>query len=101
MTLRGHSEVEAAHIIPVGEEGADIVPNGLSLCRSHHWAFDRGLMWIDRMFQVWVTPDASSLDRNEALLEYHGAPLRLPSNPAHRPDPRALDWHAENVAGVQ
>lgn len=37
----------AAHIVPVGIQGADDPRNGLPLCANHHAAFDRGLLRIE------------------------------------------------------
>ncbi len=39
--------VDAAHIIPVDEDGTDDPRNGLILCKNHHAAFDRNLFKID------------------------------------------------------
>ena len=47
--LRHPELLEAAHIIPDTEPGGDpIVPNGLSLCRLHHGAFDGSSSPFDR-----------------------------------------------------
>ena len=43
-----HEEIlEAAHIIPVSEGGADIPTNTLILCANHHSAFDKHLFAFD------------------------------------------------------
>ena len=39
-TASGASITDAAHIIPFSVSYNDDVRNGLSLCKSHHWAFD-------------------------------------------------------------
>ncbi len=38
--------VDAAHILPWADYDLDVVSNGLCLCKSHHWAFDEGLIVI-------------------------------------------------------
>ena len=38
--------VEAAHIIPVQNEGTDETSNGITLCALHHRAYDKGLITI-------------------------------------------------------
>lgn len=38
------SGLEAAHILAWASYDADIVQNGMSLCKIHHWAFDAGLV---------------------------------------------------------
>jgi len=37
-------EAEAAHIVPYSALGKDDIWNGITLCRTHHWAFDAG--WL-------------------------------------------------------
>ena len=39
--------LDAAHIIPVDEDGPDDPRNGLILCKNHHAAFDRNLFVIN------------------------------------------------------
>lgn len=52
------SELEAAHIMAVGEQGPDDPRNGLALCGRHHWAFDRGFFSLDPKHKiVWLAPD--------------------------------------------
>lgn len=43
---------EAAHIIPVGDDGSDELINGVMLCRNHHKAYDSGLIAIDENFKI-------------------------------------------------
>ena len=94
-------EVEAAHIIPVARGGGDVIPNGLALCRTIHWAFDNGMVWIDGEMRVGLTPEVESDNRNEWLRQYGGQPVRLPRDALLAPSTEALRWHAENVAGVK
>ena len=48
----GRSEVQAAHIRPVHDQGPDTVKNGLALSGTVHWMFDRGLISISNKFNV-------------------------------------------------
>src|SRR5437016_4011429 len=43
----GRAEVQAAHIRPVADRGPDSLRNGIALCGTMHWMFDRGLISID------------------------------------------------------
>lgn len=43
----GLSLGEAAHILQVASEGPDEIANGVYLCRNHHAAFDRHIIWVD------------------------------------------------------
>jgi putative restriction endonuclease len=38
----------AAHIVGVDVDGPDEIPNGLALCPTHHSAYDRGLLLVER-----------------------------------------------------
>jgi putative restriction endonuclease len=42
----GRSEIEAAHIKPVEDDGPDSPRNGIALSRTVHWLFDRGFLSI-------------------------------------------------------
>ena len=94
-------EVDAAHIIPVRENGPDIVPNGMALAKTLHWAFDQGMIWIDGESRIRTMPEVERDRRNEWLRQYGGRRLSAPSSPKLAPDPAALRWHAKNVAGVK
>lgn len=92
-----HSELlEAAHILPDGHPHGDpIVPNGLSLCKLHHAAFDRNFLG--------VRPDCVIELRNDLLREhdgpmlehgiqaFHGAHIRIPRVPELQPDRHRLE----------
>jgi putative restriction endonuclease len=90
-------EAEAAHIVPRSLKGSDDARNGLALCRSHHWAFDRGLFGIKPNRQIVLRPAAAADGRNSHLLPFSGQPVKQPSNPALNPAPDALAWHLVNV----
>ena len=53
----GRTEVQAAHIRPVADRGPDSVRNGIALCGTMHWMFDRGLISIDDDLSVLVARD--------------------------------------------
>jgi putative restriction endonuclease len=96
----GVTEAEAAHIVPRGLKGADDARNGIALCRSHHWAFDRGLFGVRPDRRIIVRPAAGADARNAHLLPHGGALVREPSNAALRPAANALAWHLQNVVGL-
>jgi putative restriction endonuclease len=56
--LRHEELLEAAHILPDGHpRGAPTIPNGLSLCKLHHAAFDRHILGIHPDYRVEVRED--------------------------------------------
>jgi len=46
--------VDGAHIKPFSEFRDDRFDNGISLCKNHHWAFDRGWFSIGDDYRVIV-----------------------------------------------
>lgn len=87
----GRVEAQAAHIRPVADRGPDSVRNGITLCGTIHWMFDRGLMSI--------APGGSILRRSGGVPEQIGRLLnpdgrvKLLDSPLHRPAPVFLDYH--------
>lgn len=91
----GRSEVQAAHIQPVSENGPDSPRNGVALTGTVHWMFDRGLISIDDDYSILVAkdrlPDAAVRLLNQDLR------LLLPSKEDIRPHKHYLRFHRENV----
>jgi len=91
----GRSEVQAAHIRPVASSGPDSLRNGIALCSTVHWMFDRGLISIREDHALLLAggqvPDqvARMLHPDRRLL----GPARLDA----APHPQFLRWHRENV----
>ncbi len=74
--LRHPELLEAAHIIPDTEPGGDpVVPNGISLCRLHHGAFDR--------YFIGIRPDYTVEVRRSVLEETDGPMLKHGLQGAH------------------
>ena len=79
-----HSELlDAAHIIPDTEpEGEPVVPNGLSLCRLHHAAFDRFFLAVRPDLVIEVRPDVLEESDGSTLQHdiqgLHCQPIILP-----------------------
>jgi len=87
------SEPEAAHIVPVSMTGPDDLRNGLCLCRAHHWAFDKKVLFVDAGGRWRVVPASQSENRNTLLNDIDGSPLRKPLAGYSPPAPEALAWH--------
>ncbi|MBT3378816.1 MAG: HNH endonuclease [Lentisphaerae bacterium] len=94
--LRHPELLEAAHILPDGHPNGDpIVPNGLSLCKLHHAAFDGNFLGIRPDYVIELRRDILD-ERDGTMLEYgiqafHNHPLIIPRPPDLRPDPHRLD----------
>jgi len=82
--------LDAAHIVEDREEGGDpVVPNGLSLCKIHHAAYDRQILGIspDRIVKV----DSDVLSEVDGPMLKHGI-QELHNSPLRELPVRTLDW---------
>lgn len=94
----GQTIIDGAHIKPFAKFRDDRLSNGLSLCKNHHWAFDRGWFGIDRDYRLIVPNNRIHAEPpigTKTLQDHHGEIILLPSQPQFHPDPEALDWHRE------
>jgi putative restriction endonuclease len=88
--------LEAAHIIPDSEpEGKPIVPNGLSLCKIHHAAYDNNIIGISPDYFVKVREDVLE-EIDGPMLKYglqamEGREIILPRQKKDLPDRDRLD----------
>jgi len=67
--LRHPELLDGAHILPDRDErGRPEVPNGLSLCKIHHGAFDADILGVDPGYRIHIRRD---------VLEEHDGPMLL------------------------
>ena len=98
VTMDGESVTEAAHIIPFSISKNDDVRNGISLCKLHHWAFDRGLISLSETYKVIVSALMSERGPTEWTLNaFSNKFILLPEQDQHYPAQDALSWHREKV----
>jgi putative restriction endonuclease len=100
--------VDAAHILPWSDYDIDELPNGVCLCKLHHWAFDQQLIAITfeapMTYKVLVTQRAVNALANDPqslqeLRRHEGtiARERLPANRQHWPAANLLAKLYEDV----
>lgn len=98
LTLNGESVTEAAHIIPFTSSNNDDVRNGISLCKLHHWAFDRFLFSVDESYHVTVSDLMTENGPAEWKLEsLNGKRILLPEQQELYPAREAFAWHREKM----
>ena len=98
LTLDGESVTEAAHIIPFSKSNNDDVRNGISLCKLHHWAFDRYLFSVDESYKVTVSDLMTEQGPTEwKLTAFNGKDILLPEREELYPAQEALAWHRERM----
>ena len=85
--------LDGAHIIPFSESHNDDPRNGISLCKNHHWGFDRGWFTVSVDYRVEVSPQLV----NGTGYVTAGVLIRLPVAPILHPAPDALRWHRERI----
>lgn len=93
-TPDGNQEVEAAHIYPKQEGGADDVRNGIALCKLHHWAFDTGWLAISDEYEILVQ-DEPDRDGYYEFKQLEGDTLHLPDTGEAKPHRKFLEQHRE------
>jgi len=90
--------VDASHIKPFSEFRDDRITNGLSLCKNHHWALDKGWFGIDNNYKIIVSKAIEDISPNNRSLKYfEGESIILPDNQSHFPSVEALSWHIQNT----
>ena len=84
-----HPELlDAAHILPDRDErGRPEVPNGLSLCKIHHGAFDADILGVDADYRIHIRRDV--LEENDGPMLRHGL-QEMDGHPITRPTREAL-----------
>ena len=98
--LRHRRLLDAAHIVPDGEARGDpIIPNGLSLCKIHHAAYDNDLIGVSPDYTVHVRRDVREETDGPMLLhglqELHESRVVLPNRQEDHPDRDRLAWRYE------
>jgi putative restriction endonuclease len=92
--------LDAAHIVPDQDPlGEPVVPNGLSLCKIHHAAFDRNILGVRPDLVVEVRHDILTKKDGpmlrHGLQECHGSQLLVPRRQEDRPDAELVEIRYE------
>ena len=83
--------IEAAHIVPVSDNGSDDSGNGLLLCRNHHALFDMGKWCLDPT-SLEVIPATGHDLKSLGVTRSNASHLRL------APSKEALDWRWDHFS---
>lgn len=90
--------VDGAHIKPFSQFYDSKINNGISLCKNHHWAFDRGWLAVNEQYKIIVSNDLEEESPYaKPMKEFHGEELLLPNLEQYFPAVEALQWHRQNV----
>lgn len=90
--------VDGAHIKPFSQFFDDKIDNGISLCKNHHWAFDRGWFSVDENYRIKVSDTIREESPNtKPMQDFNGEELYLPSHESYFPRIQAIQWHYKNI----
>jgi putative restriction endonuclease len=97
--------LDASHIVPDNEpKGDPIVPNGLTLCKIHHTAFDVNIIGISPDYKIHIREDIlHEIDGpmlKHGIQEMNNCSIILPSRKNDYPDKERLDWRFERFRKV-
>ena len=92
--------VDGAHIEPFKISFNNEITNGISLCKNHHWAFDKGWFSINDDYKIIVAKDLQEESPNakRKMQDFNGEIILLPDAkkyaPAqYYPSYKSLKWH--------
>ncbi|MGB3535890.1 MAG: HNH endonuclease [Microcoleaceae cyanobacterium] len=90
--------VDGAHIKPFAQFYDSKIDNGISFCKNHHWAFDRGWFAINDDYKIMVANDLQENSPNaKPITEFNGETIILPNLEQYHPRREALQWHRQNI----
>ncbi len=92
--------VDGAHIEPFNISFNNEITNGISLCKNHHWAFDKGWFSINDDYKIIVAKDLQEESPNakRKMQDFNGEIILLPDATKYAPDQyypshKSLKWH--------
>jgi putative restriction endonuclease len=92
----GKNIVDGSHIKPFSQFYDDRIDNGLSLCKNHHWAFDRFWFSINDDYTIIVADNLREDSPNaKPMREFNGDRIILPAQEQYYPRVDALGWHRD------
>ncbi|MHC5762589.1 HNH endonuclease [Nostoc sp.] len=95
----GQNIVDGSHIKPFSQFYDDRIDNGLSLCKNHHWAFDRFWFTINNDYTIIVADNLREDSPNaKTMREFRGDRIILPAQQQYYPRQDSLQWHREEFS---
>ncbi len=92
----GENIVDGAHIKPFSKFYDDRINNGLSLCKNHHWAFDRFWFTLNNDYTIIVADDLREDSPHATPIRaFQNQSIILPPHEQYYPREDALQWHRE------
>ena len=96
LNSRAENIVDGAHIKPFYLFRDDRINNGLSICKNHHWDFDKFWFTLNDDFRVIVNDDLRKVLPNcTPLKAFHNHSITLPNHEQYYPRQDATEWHRD------
>lgn len=89
--------IDACHLRPLEHNGADRITNGIALCKTHHWALDRGAISISPNFDLLVSPALFGSKITETFTTYTSAEIFVPQNATSILDLQNIKYHYDYI----
>jgi len=90
--------IDGAHIKWFSMDGPDSVENGLALCKTHHWAFDKGAISVSAInHKILVTDKFIGRDKNSIEIIEGMKDKELMSYKDVEPAKQYLEWHNQHI----
>ena len=90
----GKAETQAAHILPVKENGPDFVRNGIALSATAHWLFNQHLISLTDDCDLLIAPDKVPSELRN-IFPREKQRIHLPRKQNFWPHPKYLQQHRE------
>ncbi|MCG6135158.1 MAG: HNH endonuclease [Nostoc sp. LLA-1] len=99
LDANGQNIVDGSHIKPFSQFYDDRIDNGLSLCKNHHWAFDRFWFTINDDYTIIVADNLREESPNaKPMRDMAGDRIILPAQEQYYPRLDSLQWHREEFS---
>ena len=94
ITPSGHVLVESAHIVAHSTHANDDPRNGMALCRTHHWLFDRYMLSVRPTHEIELAPVVRDAPNHlVGTLEFEHRRIHVPADSRAHPAGLALTDH--------
>jgi len=91
--------LEAAHIQAKQNGGPCSEDNGLLLCPTHHYTFDRGVWSIDHNYKIVISKNADFKERKVSMFKEFEKQsiIEFLLDENQRPNEKFIQWHRQNI----
>lgn len=89
--------IDACHIKPLQHFGDDNVNNGIALCKTHHWALDRGAISISQEMSLLISKKLNGNKLYEYFTSFENYDLFIPRDTSLRLNKSNLEYHTKYI----